>query len=61
VEAEWIGPAARELAAVVGVALAGLALAAAVAFTPWYGVAAAEPAVIELRGPVGPAAPAEQR
>jgi hypothetical protein len=49
----------REFGTVVGLALAGLALAAAAAFTPWYPVA--DPQVTEVRGPAGPVAPQVQR
>jgi hypothetical protein len=41
----------REMLVVVGVALAGLLLAALAAFAPWYAVDG-DPAVIELRGPL---------
>ena len=46
----------REFLAVVAVAVVGLALAGVVAFTPWYAPGAGDSAVIELRGPAGPAA-----
>jgi hypothetical protein len=51
---------AQEFLAVVGVAAAGLVLAAAVAFGPWYGPGA-DGSVIEVRAPAAPAAEAEER
>lgn len=52
---------ARELARVVAVALAGAALAAAAAFTPWYEPGpAGTTAVVDVRPPAA-AAPASQR
>jgi hypothetical protein len=47
-----VGTDVRELLAVVGVATAGLALAAAAAFMPWYGPAeGGDVAVIEVHAP----------
>lgn len=51
--AESVKDDAREFLAVVGVAVAGLVLAAVAAFTPWYQHSGADPAVIEVHGPVG--------
>jgi hypothetical protein len=52
----------REFLAVVGVATAGLALAAAAAFMPWYGPAAGDDGVvIEVHAPVAPDRDADER
>jgi len=51
-----VGTDVREFLAVVGVAAAGLALAAAAAFMPWYGpVGSGDGMVIEVHAPVAPA------
>ena len=42
---------ARELLSVVGVAVAGLALAALAAFTPWYDAGDRGSSVVELEAP----------
>jgi hypothetical protein len=52
---------AREFLTVVGVAAAGLVLGAVVAFAPWYAGPAGDADVMEVRGPVAPVAPAQQR
>jgi hypothetical protein len=57
-----VGTDVREFLAVVGVAAAGLALAAAAAFTPWYGpVAGGDRMVIEVHAPVAPDRDADGR
>jgi hypothetical protein len=53
VKTGFVGTDVREFLAVVGVATAGLALAAAAAFMPWYGPAAGHDGmVIEVYAPV---------
>jgi hypothetical protein len=56
VDAESIRAGTRELLAVVGVAAAGLTLAALAAFTPWYAPADGSADVIEVHRPAVPAA-----
>lgn len=50
--------AIREILVVLALALAGLVLALAAAFGPWYGglEQPGGPAVVEMHAPVGPAA-----
>ncbi|MEV1331871.1 hypothetical protein AB0J20_20110 [Micromonospora costi] len=52
------GTATRELLLVLAVAVAGLLLAGAAAFTPWHATAAgvAPAGVVDLRVPAGPGA-----
>jgi hypothetical protein len=57
-----VGTDVREFLAVVGVAAAGLTLAAAAAFMPWYGPAAGgDRMVIEVHAPVAPDRDADGR
>lgn len=50
-DAESIRVDVREFLTVVALAMAGLALAAVAAFTPWYSHGTAVPAVTEMYGP----------